>query len=161
MSLGLETEYEPFYLTSGLYYFFSGMAKQKIPVLSSLFNNYSTVDMDIAIKYIKKAASSNCQEVRQEAQYFLMKINFDVFKNYTESSSYCNLLIARYPENLLFHQYMFKNFMAIGKLAEANAYIILMEKIAENNDHLSIDETEYYIKQVRLEFNEYEKVEKY
>ncbi len=157
ISFGHEIEYNPFFLTSGLYCFFSGLAKERVPLLSPFLNIYSTGNMDVGIKYIKKATSSDDWVVRQEAQYFLMKIYFDVYKNYPESTIYCDKLIVRYPENLLFHQYKFKNDLAIGKMANASSRMMLMESIAKGNDQLTIDEREYYIKQVRLEFNEYVK----
>lgn len=155
LTIGHENEYHPFYLTSGLYNFSIGLAKEKHPVFYTLFSIYSTGNIDHGIKYLKNAASSDQREISQEAQYFLMKIYLDVYKNPSESGVYCSNLLELYPENLLFQQYMFKNDLANGNVANASSRIMLMESIAKSNSQLTIDEKEYYLKQVRNEFYKY------
>jgi hypothetical protein len=157
MSIGSEPKYNPFYLTSGLYFFFSGLAKERAPVLSPFLNQYSTGNMVTGLNYIKIASSSEDWKISQEAKYFLMKINFDVYRNFTEAAKYCNQLMEAYPENLLFQLYMFRISLALDQVAYAKARMAIMEKTAGNNHQLTTDEKEFYIKQAKADLEAFSK----
>jgi hypothetical protein len=160
MSFGREGSYKPFYLTSGLYYFFVGYAKEKMPFLSPLLYFYTPGNKGIGLQYIKAAESSGDWKINQEAKYFLMKINFDIYRNYIEAAKYCNQLMAAYPENLLFQLYMFRISLALGQVPYAKARMAIMERTAYNNHQLTADEQEFYVRQAKLGLEAFSKQKK-
>ncbi len=153
ISFGREPEYNPLYLTSGLYYFFAGLAKKRTPFLSPLLYFYTPGNMDLGLKFIRKAATSDRREIREEAEYFLMKINFEVFKNNSESAFYCNKLTEKYPENILFQLYKVKIELALGNQKEAKGIIGRIETNMKSSNQLTFDEKEYYLKLVKSEYD--------
>jgi hypothetical protein len=160
MSFGREEGYRPFYLTSGLYYFFAGYAREKMPLLSPILYYYTPGSMLKGIQYIKTADVSGDWKISQEAKYFLMKINYDVYGNYTEAAKYCNQLMAIYPENLLFQTYMFRISLALDQVTYAKARLLIMETTASNNVQLNAGEKDSYIRQAKKELEVYYKKKK-
>ncbi len=152
-SFGHEADYKPFYLTSGLYYFFAGYAREKLPVLSPLLYFYESGNKETGMLYIKLAGISDDWKIRQEAMYFLMKINFDIYGNYSEAAKYCKQLLAIYPGNLLYQWYQFRISIALDQLTDAKARLSIMERTASGNSQLSSDEKEYYIKLAKAELH--------
>jgi len=160
MSFGREEGYRSFYLTSGLYYFFAGYARDKMPLLSPILYFYTPGNMGKGIQYIKIADVSGDWKISQEAKYFLMKINYDVYGNYTEAAKYCNQLVAIYPENLLFQTYMFRISLALDQLVNAKARLLIIETTACNNNQLTAREKDSYIRQAKKELEAYYKKKK-
>lgn len=151
LSFGIEPRYNSFYLTSGLYYFFVGYGRDKMPLLKPLLYYYMPGNMVKGISYLKIAENSTDWKISQESKYFLMKINFDIFKDYTQAGKYCNQLLALYPENLLFQLYMFRISMALNQVTYAKNRLNIMERIARNNNQLTADEKSFYIKEAKAE----------
>ncbi len=157
ISFDKEEKYKPFYLTSGLYYFFVGYAKEKMPFLSPLLFFYTPGNTALGLQYIQTAETSEDLKISQEAKYFLMKINFDVYRNYVEAAKYCSQLMAIYPENLLFQLYRFRISLALDQVAYAKARLTIMENTAGFNHQLTADEKSFYIRQAKSELEAYTK----
>lgn len=151
LSFGHESRYSPFCLTSGLYYFFYGLARERYPLLSPVLNQFHAGSKDQGIAYLKIAASSNDWKISREANYFLMKIYFDIYQNYSESEKHCRLLLAQCPGNLLYQQYMFRILLATHRIYSAKERIKLMEHEASHNSSLTADEKTFLILQCRQE----------
>lgn len=160
LSFGREQAYTSLYLTSGLYYFFAGYAREKMPLLAPILYYYTPGNMVKGMQYIKTAEASGDWKISQEAKYFLMKINFDVYGNYYEAAKYCNQLLAIYPENLLFQIYRLRINLATNKLADAKASLAGMERTALMNNQLTTDEKASFIRQAKKELEAYNKKEK-
>ncbi len=160
LSFGREELYNPFHLTSGLYYFFAGYAKEKMPLLSPVLYYYTPGNMEKGIQYLKIAEVSDDWKISQEAKYFLMKINFDVYKNYTEAAKYCNQLLAMYPENLLFQLYIFRISLSLEQVTYAKARLAMMERTASSNNQLTPDEKQSYTREAKKELDAYYKKKK-
>jgi len=99
--------------------------------------------------YLKTASACDDWKVSQEAKYFLMKINFDVYRNYSEAAKYCNQLLGVYPENMLFQLYMFRISLALNQVACAKARLSIMERTANDNNQLTADEKEFFIREAK------------
>jgi len=149
ISIGSEPRYTPFYLTSGLFFFFTGLAKERAPLLSPFINQYSAGNVVTGYNYLKTASACDDWKVSQEAKYFLMKINFDVYRNYSEAAKYCNQLLGVYPENMLFQLYMFRTSLALNQVACAKARLSIMERTANDNNQLTADEKEFFIREAK------------
>jgi hypothetical protein len=157
MSFGREKGYTSLYLTSGLYYFFAGYARDKMPLLAPVLYYYTPGNMVKGLQYIKTAEVLGDWKISQEAKYFLMKINFDVYSNYSEAAKYCNQLISIYPENLLFQMYMFRINLATNLVNNAKASLAAMERTALMNNQLTPDEKTSFIRQAKKELDVYNK----
>jgi hypothetical protein len=151
ISFGHELTYSPFFLTTGLYLFFTGYAKEKVPAFTPILNHYNAGNKEVGLQYLKIASSSDNWKVSQEAQYFLMKIYFDVYHNYRESAKYCTSLLAKYPENLLFQYYMLKISMGVNQVENARTRLTLLENAAERNKQLTVGEKLFYISESKKE----------
>jgi len=148
-SFGHEEEFKALYLTSGLYYFFAGYTKENMPLLSPLLYCYTLGNTEKGIQYIMVAGTFGSWEIQQEAKYFLMKINFDLNKNYLKAAKYCNQLLESYPENLLFQLYMLRINIALDQVSTANNRLTIIERTARDNNQLTSDEKDYYISQAK------------
>ena len=102
-----EKTYSPFYLTSGLYYFFMGYARIKQPLLTPILLLYREGDVEKGIKYLVTASQSAYPTISTEGNYFLMKIYHDLLHRQDEAAKYCHALLLRFPDNLLFNYYHF------------------------------------------------------
>jgi hypothetical protein len=157
LSFGRESRYAPFCLTSGLYYFFYGLARDRYPLLTPILSQFHSGTKDQGLTYIKIAAASNDWKISREANYFLMKIYFDIYKNYTEAEKYCKVLLNQCPGNLLYQQYMFRIFLATHRVFSAKERIKLMEFQAAHNPSLTLDEQKFFVSQCREELLSAEK----
>lgn len=150
-SFGHENQFEPFLLTSGLYYFFAGLARDRYPIFAPILSHYQRGDILLGLYYLRKVSTSGDWKTRQEAEYFLMKIYFDIYKNYSESEKYCILLLNKYPNNLLYHQYLLTIRLASGQKQKAREELANIERLAYMNHQLSNNERDHYIKEARRE----------
>lgn len=143
-SFGRENEFPAFYLTSGLYYYFTAHARNKIPVLRLFLSNYTSKDKETGMKFLLKAASSNDYLIRNEATYFLMKIAFEIDSNPAEALSYCNSLLKTTPENLLYQYYRFKIYLSQGKKESATEQYQQILRTAARNNSINSAEKKYF-----------------
>ncbi len=150
-SFGQEEKYQAYYLTSGLYHFFTAYAKNSIPLIGSLIGRYAEKDKKTGLQYLKNAASSTDAIIRNEACYFLMRIAFDLHHNYPEAARYCDKLLAESPNNLRFHYYRVQINLALHQTFRAKQMIDQMQKIADQNTNLTTDEREYFVKMAKEE----------
>lgn len=150
-SFGQEEKYPAYYLTSGLYHYFTAYAKNSIPLIGSLILRYAEKDKETGLQYLKNASSSSDAIIRNEACYFLMRIAFDLHHNYPEAARYCDKLLAESPNNLRFHYYRVQINLALHQTFRAKQMIDQMQKIANQNPNLTPDEREYFVKRAKEE----------
>ena len=150
-SFGRENRYSPFLLTSGLYQFFSGLARDRYPFLSPLLNQYASGNMKLGMYYLRNASLSDDMKIKQEAEYFLMKIHFDINHDYREAEKYCLLLTKKYPENLLFQYYQFKIWLSLGLVEKATAQLSNLQRLSGKNSQLTPEEKSYFVNESRKE----------
>jgi hypothetical protein len=150
-SFGQEEKYPAYYLTSGLYHYFTAYAKNSIPLIGSLILRYAEKDKETGLQYLKNASSSSDAIIRNEACYFLMRIAFDLHHNYPEAARYCDKLLAESPNNLRFHYYRVQINLALHQTFRAKQMIDQMQKIANQNPNLTPDEREYFVKMAKEE----------
>lgn len=143
-SFGRENEFPAFYLTSGLYYYFTAHARDKIPVLRLFLSNYTSKDKETGMKFLLKAATSNDFLIRNEATYFLMKIAFEIEANPSAAYIYCNSLLNATPDNLLYQYYRFKIYLNQGKTASAREQYQQILRSADRNNAINSDEKKYF-----------------
>ena len=148
-SFGQEEKYPAYYLTSGLYHFFTAYAKINIPIIGLLIGRYAEKDKETGWKYLKTAASSPDDIVRNEACYFLMRIELDLNNNYPEAAKHCDKLLAENPNNLRFHYYRVQINLALHQTERAKKMIEKMKIIADQNPNLTPKERVYFVKMAK------------
>lgn len=156
-TFGREKMHPPFYLTSGLYYYFSAYATEKLPFVTVFSGEKTLEDMKKGIAFLKIATGSDNRMVSTEARYFLMKISFDLQNNPQEAARYCQLLISDYPENLLYRYYMVCINLALHQEQRAAALIVQLSELAGANGNLTAAEKEHYVKLAADEMKKYKK----
>ncbi len=156
-TFGREKTFPPFYLTSGLYYYFSAYATEKLPFVTVFSGDKTLEDMKTGIAYLKIAAGADNRMISTEARYFLMKIFFELQKNPQEAARYCQMLISEFPDNLLYRYYMVCINLALNQEKRAAGLIVQLSELAQGNNNLSAAEMEHFIK---LAADEMKKVKK-
>jgi hypothetical protein len=107
-SFGQESVYEPFNLTSGLYYYLAAVAWDEYPLLRPLLILFDRGDKVKGTKFLLKAASSDNPIVATEANYFLMRIYFDMEKNKETAFQFASWLVQKHPCNYIYLYYYLK-----------------------------------------------------
>lgn len=151
-SFGNEIKYPELNLTSGLFYFFTAYAREKLPLFSPILNTYYSGDKQKGYDMIVRASKVDNEIVSEQSMYFLMKINFDIYENYKQSETYCRKLIALYPGNLLYEYYLFKIFLATDQKMKARDQILVLKYYSENNRQITYDESTFYTNIAKTDF---------
>lgn len=153
-SFGMEAVYQPFQLTSGLYHYFIAHARDNMPVIRLLSSRMVERDKYTGKQYLKEAARSADQKIRNEAIYFLMKIAFESENQPIEALANGKKLINEFPDNLLFHHYLISIFVKLGNIKEASAQLHKLEKSAKQNEQISFTEKRYFLETAKNIINE-------
>lgn len=153
-SFGKEFKYPELNLTSGLFYFFTAYARERMPLFSPILRTYYSGDKQTGYDMIVKASKLGNEIVSEQSMYFLMKINFDIYENFQQSEQYCRKLISAYPANLLYQYYLFKIFLATDQKMKARDQILVIKYYADNNHQLTYDESLFYVNMAKTDFSE-------
>jgi hypothetical protein len=144
-SFNKEEDFEPFYLTSGLYLYFMAKAWINYPLMRPYLNLYPKGDMVKGLSYLYKIARSNDIFLKSEANYFLMRIFYDMEKQYDKAAFHAEYLLKLYPENIMYRYYLIKILEDSGKTEEMQKQIILYKKYIDKNNELSLIQKKYLI----------------
>ncbi|GAB5537995.1 MAG: hypothetical protein Salg2KO_00980 [Salibacteraceae bacterium] len=107
-SFGRESEFEPLYLTSGLYYYFMQEAYDEYLLMRPYLLFYPDGDKDKGLRYLAKHTSSTDPFLFNESNYFLMRIYFDLEKDFEQALHYANTLTKANPNNPIYALYEYK-----------------------------------------------------
>ncbi len=140
-----EVEFEPFYLTSGLYYYFMAKAWENYPLMRPYLKIYPKGDKIKGLSYLYKIAKSNDIFLKSEANYFLMRIFYDMEKQYDKAAFHAEYLLKLYPENIIYRYYLIKILEDSGKTEEMQQQINLYKKYLYKNTELSVAQKKYLI----------------
>lgn len=140
-----EEEFEPFYLTSGLYYYFMAKAWENYPLMRPYLKIYPKGDKVKGLSYLYKIAKSPDIFLKSEANYFLMRIFYDMEKQYDKAAFHAEYLLKLYPENVMYRYYLIKILEDSGKTEEMQQQIIVYKKHLDKNSELSIAQKKYLL----------------
>ncbi|MFN4234714.1 MAG: hypothetical protein ACK4IK_07910 [Bacteroidia bacterium] len=144
-SFDKEEEFEPFYLTSGLYYYFMAKAWEDYPLMRPYLRIYPKGDKVKGLGFLYKMAKSNDIFLKSEANYFLMRIFYDLEKQFDKAAFHAEYLLKLYPENIMYRYYLIKILEESGKTDEMKQQIILYKKYLEKNNELRISQKKYLL----------------
>jgi len=104
-SFGKEEEYPDFLLTSGLYNYFSDYACEQYTFVRMVFKIYPRGNKHKGLLMLGQATQKSDIFLKTESHYFLMKIYFDLEKDYPKAKINCRALLNLYPENHIYQLY--------------------------------------------------------
>jgi hypothetical protein len=140
-----EEEYEPFYLTSGLYYYFMAKSWENYPLMRPYLKIYPKGNKVKGLSYLYKIANSKDIFLKSEANYFLMRIFYDMEKQFDKAEFHAEFLLKLYPENIMYRYYLIKILEDSGKSDEMQQQISLYKKYLEKNTELSVSQKKYLL----------------
>ncbi|MFP4287974.1 MAG: hypothetical protein ACLFQS_01845 [Bacteroidales bacterium] len=127
----------------GVYNYLSDYGKKRYPVFSLYAYMFPPGDMQKGIEQLKNASKMKNKLVLTDANYFLMKIFFELDHNLPEAYIHASRLLEMYPNNLIF---LYEHFKIVEKL-EDELLVDLVKRKFENalasNDQLSVQQKEY------------------
>ncbi|MCX6272260.1 MAG: hypothetical protein NTU44_13800 [Bacteroidetes bacterium] len=100
---GKEEEYEPYYLTQGLFQYFMAAARDKMGLVASLFSFHA--DRKKGLEYLERLTHSGNRVLKTEGNYFLMKIYLEMENDPAHAKTYADYLTTFFPGNLVFCYY--------------------------------------------------------
>ncbi len=150
-SFGREEEYEPYYLTSGLYYYFMQKAHEEYPLIRPYLFFFPDGDIEKGMRFLLRCTESEDIFLREEATYFLMRISFDLDKDPRGSLKYVNTLLTRHPNNLIFRLFEIKALRQLEDSIGANKSEGLYKRSLEVNNELSTKQKTYYLSLLKIE----------
>lgn len=90
-------------LVAGLYYTLTGYIEKEYPGIYKLAMDEDLADIEKGLSLLSACENSIIDQIRTESNYFFMKLYLEVEPDLKKAESYANKLIARFPENLVFH----------------------------------------------------------
>ena len=146
-SFGREDEYEPFYLTSGLYYYFMAKAHQDYLLMRPYLMFYPDGDMKKGLDYLGRLTTSSDIFLRNESNYFLMRIYYDLEKDFERALRYANNLVVKNPQNLIYRLYLIKILRALESDQLTDMEAIFASAVNSNVD-LNSEQKKHFLEQL-------------
>jgi hypothetical protein len=119
IALDKAAEYDKFLMVSGLYNYFAAVTLDKYPVFTPFFAFAPKSDRDLGFRQLSECSRMDNLLIRNESLYYLMKINYQLEEDYEGALAIADGLIARYPNNLIYHFHRFSILIEAGRRAQA------------------------------------------
>ena len=143
-SFGREEQYEPFYLTSGLYYYFTQKAHEDYPLMRPYLFFFPDGDKEKGLNLLKRCSESEDIFLREEATYFLMRIALDMDKDAEKALLYLGQLLSRHPNNIIFRLFEVNLYEELGLEGDRREAEQTYLKSVNGNFQLSSDQKTYF-----------------
>ncbi len=143
-TFGSEGQFEPLYLTSGLYYYFMHHAHDDYLFLRPYLMFFPDGDKPTGLNYLERMSKAKDVFLRNEGHYFLLRIYYDLEKDYVKSRSHVNALLDRHPDNLIYRLFSYKIEVALGDEVQTEQERQLYLGSISRNSELDSDEKEFY-----------------
>ncbi|MFW5891934.1 MAG: hypothetical protein ACOCUQ_00900 [Bacteroidota bacterium] len=127
----------------GVYNYLSDFGKERYPVFL-LYNNFPPGNMEKGIAQLKKAAKMEDKLIHTDANYFLMKIFFELDHNLPQAHIHASKLSEMYPDNLIF---LYEHLRIVEKFQDEVLVDLIKKKFMNalvSNDQLSMQQKEYF-----------------
>ena len=144
-SFGKEEEYEPLYLTSGLYYYFIAKAYDDYKWLRPYLLLYPKGDSKKGLSYLYKLTTSSDVFLKNESNYFLMRIYYDLEKDYKRAEMHARYLLKYSPDNLIYRIYYLKIIEELGQSELYAAERLKYIQMTHGSPQLSTEQKQHFI----------------
>lgn len=144
-SLGRESEYPPFYLSSGMYNYMSEYAKKKFPFLTLYTLLYPKGSMVLGLEQLKAASSSGHFVWKTEAVYLQMKIYLELEQKPELAIPLARQLAETYPENLIYQWHYLQALESMQASEESLLLKAELRKIARNATGISSQQRAFFL----------------
>ncbi len=144
-SLGKESLYPPFFLSSGMYNYMSEYAKKKLPFLALYTLLYPKGNMVLGLEQLKAASTSGQMVWETEATYLLMKIYLELEQNHVLALQLARQLAETYPENLIYQWHYLQALELMQATEEARLLKTEIRNLARNSRGISSAQRAYFI----------------
>ena len=141
------TKNEKLLLQAGLYHYMAAVSLEEKPLLKPFFKLAPAFDKDLGYQLLISAARSNHPLIRMEAVYFLMKINLEVSRDYSEALRWCVILLEQYPNNILYHYYLLQSLSKLHKHEEAKKEFEQIQYLSLSLPGLTNNQRRHFVKE--------------
>ena len=111
----------------GIYNYYADIIPDQYPFVKPFMVFFPGGDRKKGLQQLEEA-SKHAKYARVEASYFLMQNYFLYEKDFSKAMAIAVDLSKKYPENPVFHRYVGRCYVSIGRLGEANDVFLDIEK---------------------------------
>lgn len=144
-SLGRESDYPPFNLSSGMYNYMSEYAKKKFPFLTLYTLLYPKGSMVLGLEQLKAASSSGHLVWKTEAVYLQMKIYLELEQKPALAIPLARQLAETYPGNLIYQWHYLQALEANQATEESILLKTELKKITRNAPGINSQQRAYFL----------------
>ena len=126
--------YDPFLLTTGLYNYFMAKAKKDYILLYPVLSIFPSANEIKGIEMLVKCIKLPDEQIQTEALYFLMRINLESENKPGLAESFGKILIAKYPNNLIYRYYYLKTLIKKGDVKLVEQQLKTIYACCKNNE---------------------------
>ena len=99
----------------------------------------------LGYQLLLKAANSPHPLISMEAKYFLMKINLEISKNYSEALKWSTKLVVSYPENILYRYYLLETLGELGRSEDMQEEFTRIQSLSANLPGISGKQNNHFV----------------
>jgi tetratricopeptide (TPR) repeat protein len=123
----LEPKNDDVLLGIGIYNYYADVIPDQYPFVKPFMLFFPGGDRKKGLQQLEEAAK-HAKYASVEANYFLMQNYFLYEKDFAKASVIAIQLNKKYPENPVFHRYLGRCYISLGRLGEANDVFLEIEK---------------------------------
>ncbi len=107
-------------LGMGIYNYYAEAIPEQYPIVKPLMLFFPSGDKKKGIEQLTSAAA-NAKYAAAEAEYFLLQLNYTHEHQYDKALETALRLFTRYPRNVVFHRYVGRCYISLGKWENAHS----------------------------------------
>jgi tetratricopeptide (TPR) repeat protein len=136
------------FLGTGIYNYYAAVIPEQYPVAKPLLLFIPSGDKRKGIEQLETAAAKG-RYASVEAKYFLMQLYYLYEKEYGKAFAIAGELHRRYPDNMLFHRYVGRCLITMGRYREAGELFAEVDRLVDTGkpgyNTVVEREAEYYL----------------
>ncbi len=126
--LGQTYRYDKFMMVTGLWNYFAAATMTEYPLFIPFFVLAPKSNKNLGYKLLQECSEMKNLLIRNEALYYMMKVNYQLERKFDEALGTADQLTLRYPNNLIYHFHKFMILFESGQKAKAiEQYQVLLQ----------------------------------
>ncbi|MFO7617414.1 MAG: hypothetical protein R6V75_09195 [Bacteroidales bacterium] len=135
--LGQHDRYDKFMLVAGLWHYFASATMTEYPVFIPFFALAPKSNKKVGYDLLVRCSAMSNLLIRNEAMYYMMKINYQLEKKFDEALDTADRLIRSYPNNLIYHFHRLMILLDAGRNTEAAAQYRRLAEVSASAPNLN------------------------